>query len=305
MPRQIQLFIEKKDKKMAKKRALGKGLDNLFSDNDLPAGGGVTSLRLSDVEPKADQPRKDFDEEALESLAQSISQNGVLQPILVRESFGGMYQIIAGERRWRASRLAGLTEIPAIIMEADDLHTASIALIENLQRENLNPYEEAEAFRMLMSGFDLTQEEVSARIGKSRSAVANSMRLLELPESIAVFLRDGTLSAGHCRALLGLKNKDAMLTLAQRVVARNLSVRETEAAVKAENKTPRQKPATDEDTVSVDYVAELEKRVTGLSGRYCKITAKGSRKTVTVEYSGEDDLEALLAAICGSKITED
>ena len=291
---------------MAKKRALGKGLDNLFSDNDLPAGGGVTTLRLCDVEPKADQPRKDFDPDALESLAQSIAQNGVIQPILVRESLGGMYQIIAGERRWRASKLAGLSEIPAIIMEADELHTAELALIENLQRENLNPYEEAEAFRMLMSGFGLTQEEVSGRLGKSRSAVANAMRLLDLPESVAALLRDGTLSAGHCRALLGLKDRSALPALAERVVARNLSVRETEAAVKAQNKQKKLPPVTaDERSVSVDYVAELEKKVTGLSGRYCKITTKGARKTVTVEYGGEGDLEALLSAICGAKITED
>ncbi len=291
---------------MAKKRALGKGLDNLFSDNDLPAGGGVTTLRLCDVEPKADQPRKDFDPDALESLAQSIAQNGVIQPILVRESLGGMYQIIAGERRWRASKLAGLSEIPAIIMEADELHTAELALIENLQRENLNPYEEAEAFRMLMSGFGLTQEEVSGRLGKSRSAVANAMRLLDLPESVAALLRDGTLSAGHCRALLGLKDRSTLPALAERVVARNLSVRETEAAVKAQNKQKKLPTVTaDERSVSVDYVAELEKKVTGLSGRYCKITTKGARKTVTVEYGGEGDLEALLSAICGAKITED
>ncbi len=294
---------------MAKKRSFSeaRGLDNLFSENERTAnGGGVVKLRLSDVEPKADQPRKDFDEELLLSLSESIAQNGVIQPILVRPSLGGMYQIIAGERRWRASKLAGLSDIPAIIMEADELHTAELALIENLQRENLNPYEEAEAFRMLMSGFDLTQEEVSARLGKSRSAVANALRLLELPEAVAVYLRNGTLSAGHCRALLGLKDKDAIPALAEQIIAKNLSVRETEAAVKAQNKQSTRKPK-EEDTasVSVDYVAELEKKVTGLCGRYCKIKTKGARKTVTIEYGGEGDLEALLSAICGTKITEE
>ena len=189
---------------MAKKNALGRGLDTIFSDNTPDASpGGISSLRISDVEPKADQPRQDFDTDALASLAESIAQNGVLQPILVRESGGGLYQIIAGERRWRASKMAGLTEIPAIIMEADELKTAQLALIENIQREDLNPVEEAEAYRTLMTSFDLTQEEVASKVGKSRSAVANSMRLLELPEAVAKYLRDGILSAGHCRMCSG------------------------------------------------------------------------------------------------------
>lgn len=290
---------------MAKKTALARGLDSIFSDNTPFAGegGGILKLRISDVEPKGDQPRKDFDPEALSQLADSIAANGVLQPILVRETRGGMYQIIAGERRWRASKLAGLLEIPAIVMDADDLTTAQIALIENIQRKDLNPFEEAQAYRELIDGFGLTQEEVSSRLGKSRSAVANSMRLLELPEPVAEKLRSGALSAGHCRALLGLRDRSAMDALADRVVARNLSVRETEAAVKSLNKA---KPKHEEkaEGVSVDYVAELERRVTGLSGRYCKIAARGQRKTVTVEYDDENDLEALLSAICGKSIGE-
>lgn len=293
---------------MAKKRSFSeaRGLDNLFSENDHTSqSGGITRLRLSEVEPKADQPRKNFDPAALESLAASVAKEGVLQPILVRAVSGGMYQIIAGERRWRASKLAGLTDIPAIIIEADELHTAELALIENLQREDLNPYEEAEAYRMLMVSFDLTQEEVSERVGKARASVANTLRLLDLPESVAKLLCDGSLTQGHARALLGLKDPDRMLPLAERIIAEKMSVRETEAAVRALNKTKKEKPKSDEGTVSVDYVAELEKRVTGLSGRYCKIKAKGSRKTVTVEYGGEDDLEALLSAICGAKITEE
>ena len=293
---------------MAKKRSFNeaRGLDNLFSENEHSSqSGGVTKLRLSDVEPKADQPRKNFDPEALESLASSIAREGVIQPILVRAVHGGMYQIIAGERRWRASKLAGLTEIPAIIIEADELHTAELALIENLQRENLNPYEEAEAYRMLMASFDLTQEEVSERVGKARASVANTLRLLDLPEAVAKLLCDGSLSAGHARALLGLKKADDMLPLAQKIIAEKMSVRETEASVRSLNKTKKEKPAQTADTVSVDYVAELEKRVTGLSGRYCKINTKGSRKTVTIEYGGEGDLEALLSAVCGAKITED
>lgn len=292
---------------MAKKRSFdqARGLDNLFSENERSAEGGVISLRLSSVEPKSDQPRKYFDEAPLESLAESIAKNGVIQPILVRSVGAGMYQIIAGERRWRASKLAGLTEIPAIVMEADELHTAELALIENLQRENLNPYEEAKAYQMLMTSFGLTQEEVSERIGKSRSALANAVRLLELPESVADLLRDGSLSAGHARTLLGLKDPEKMLPLAERIIAEKLSVREAEALVKSLNKTKKPKPEDDVDTLKVDYVAELEKKVTGLSGRYCKIKTKGIRKTVTVEYGGEDDLEALLSAICGEKICED
>ncbi len=292
---------------MAKKPALARGLDSIFSDNTPSDGGsgGVLKLRISDVEPKSDQPRKDFDPEALSQLADSIAANGVLQPILVREvGSGGMYQIIAGERRWRASKLAGLLEIPAIVMDADDLTTAQIALIENIQRTDLNPYEEACAYRDLAKGFGLTQEEVSARLGKSRSAVANSLRLLDLPDPVAELLRSGELSAGHCRALLGLKDRSNMEELAKKIVAKNLSVRETEAAVRALNKA-RPKKEEDDEEVRVDYTNELERRVTDLCGRYCRITSKGRRKTVTVEYGGEDDLEELLSAICGKNITED
>ncbi len=289
---------------MAKKRALGKGLDNLFSDNELSPSGGIVTLRLCDVEPKADQPRKNFDIELLEALALSIRENGVLQPILVREIAGGMYQIIAGERRWRASKMAGLSEIPAIVMESDELKTAEIALIENLQREDLNAYEEAEAYRMLMSSFSLTQEQVSAKVGKSRSAVANSLRLLELPEEVSRYIIDGALSQGHARALLGLKSREDIPALAKEVIAKDLSVRETEALVKASNK-PKKQENEKAEAVSVNYVAELEKKVTDLCGRYCKISPKGKRKTITVEYSSDGDLEELLAIICGSKITEE
>ena len=276
----------------------------IFSDNTPEEnGGGVVKLRLSDVEPKGDQPRQQFDQEALSQLADSIAANGVLQPILVRPATGGTYQIIAGERRWRASKLAGLLEIPAIIMDTDDLKTAQLALIENLQREDLNPYEEAKAYKALLTEYSLTQEEIATTLGKSRSAVANSLRLLDLPDEISVLLRDGSLSAGHCRALLGLRDKSNIGALAARVIARNLSVRETESAVKALN---RKKPDTEhDDGISVNYVAELERRVTGLCGRYCKIAAKGARKTVTVEYSDEKDLEELLSTLCGRSIADE
>ena len=288
-----------------KKNALGRGLDMIFSDNSPEKeAGGITTLRIADVEPKSDQPRQIFDTDSLAALAESIAENGVLQPILVRETGNGLYQIIAGERRWRASKMAGLTEIPAIIMEADELKTAQIALIENIQRENLNPVEEAEAYRTLMDTFGLTQEEVSQKVGKSRSAVANSMRLLDLPEEVGVYLKDGTLSAGHCRALLGLRDREMIPVLAERAVLRGLSVRETEKAVRDANKQKKE-PEEEPDVPTVNYVSELEKKVTGMCGRYCKINAKGKRKTVTIEYSDDSDLEILLKTLCGTEITED
>ena len=290
---------------MAKKSGLGRGLDYIFDDNSLEAeaSGGVTSLRISEVEPKSDQPRKNFDNEALSQLADSIAANGVLQPILVRQAESGFYQIIAGERRWRASKLAGLTEIPAIIMEADELRTAQIALIENLQRENLNAYEEAKAYRALIDRFDLTQEDVAGRLGKSRSAIANSLRLLDLPEEISDLLQSDQLSAGHCKALLGLRDRSKLRALAEKIVANNLSVREAEALVRQANKVKREEP--EETGVSVDYVAELEKKVTSITGRYCKIQTKGQRKTVSIEYGGEGDLEKLLSVLCGKDVTEE
>lgn len=289
-----------------KKKSLGRGLDEIFMDNSLESDtqSGISTLRISMVEPKADQPRKFFDSEALSQLADSIAANGVLQPILVRETFGGRYQIIAGERRWRASKLAGLSEIPAIILEADDLKVAQIALIENLQRENLNAYEEAQAYKALSDEYSLTQEEISLKIGKSRSAVANSLRLLDLPDEISQLLREDKLSAGHCRALLGLKDRTMAMALAEKMIARGMSVRDAEALVRSAN---NQKPKKDEDEIDaivVDYTAELEKKVTGLTGRYCKIQSKGARKTVSFEFADDEDLEEILSLICKVDIKE-
>ena len=287
---------------MAKKTGLGRGLDFIFDDNSIESdGSGVTSLRISDVEPKSDQPRKNFDNEALSQLADSIAANGVLQPILVREVGSGFYQIIAGERRWRASKLAGLTEIPAIVMEADDLKTAQIALIENIQREDLNAYEEAKAYRALIDQFELTQEEVAGRVGKSRSSIANSLRLLDLPEEISDLLQGDKLSAGHCKALLGLRDRSKLRALAEKIINNNLSVREAEALVRKANKP--EKNENEIEPLKDDYVSELEKKVTGLTGRYCKIQPKGQRKTVSIEYGGDGDLEKLLSILCGKDIT--
>lgn len=288
---------------MPRKQGLGKGLDNIFEENTAEEKNGVVSLRISDVEPRGDQPRKVFDKEALAQLTDSISVHGVLQPIIVRPAELGMYEIIAGERRWRAARQAGLSEIPAMIMDADELKTAQIALIENIQRENLNPFEEAAAYAELIKIHGMSQEEVATKLGKSRPAVSNAIRLLDLPEDVAELIQSGQLSAGHGRTLLGLRDRSAMLPLANKIIKRNLSVRETEAAVKRENKALEgfSKKISD-DTVAVNYAAELENKVASVTGRKVSIIATKHRKAIQIEYTDNEDLEELLALICGGKI---
>ena len=218
----------------AKQTGLGRGLDALFTDNARSDGEGsrLCTLRVAMIEPKTDQPRKTFDEEALAGLASSISAHGLLQPILVRPLPNDRYQIVAGERRWRASKMAGLTEIPAIVIEQDDAEAAEISLIENIQRQDLNPLEEAMAYRALMDNFDLTQEQLSERVGKSRPAIANALRLLDLPEEVLVMLRDGAITAGHARTLLGCRDREALIKLAAQVAAGGISVRDLENRVR-------------------------------------------------------------------------
>ncbi len=291
---------------MAKKNSgLGRGLDAIFLDNTLAeetvhSEEKITKLKISLVDPKRDQPRKHFDKEALEQLAASISENGLLQPILVREYGDGRYQIIAGERRFRASKLAGLTEIPAIVLERDDKKAAQIALIENIQRENLNPIEEALAYKALAEEYDMTQEELSQKVGKSRSAIANFVRLLDLPEEVLTMVASGELSAGHARTLLGVKDKDAMILLAQKTVEEDLSVRVLENLVKLANKPA--KPVIDEEEIIplVDYFRELEIRVQSHLGRKVKIDGKGRKKTITLSYEDNEDLDEILKLLCGS-----
>lgn len=304
---------------MAVKRGLGRGLESIFADNYSPVEkvvtaaakkDGVQTIRISEIEPKGDQPRKYFDTESLEALAESISQHGLLQPIIVREGEGGFYQIIAGERRWRASKMANLTEIPAIIMEADALKAAEVAIIENVQRENLNPYEEAQAYASLMKEFNLTQEEVSAKVGKSRPAIANTMRLLELPEDVLDLLKDGAISAGHARALLGLKDKSIIEETANKILDKALSVRDAEALVKKLNKIYESaQNAADEieedDDLIVDYVKDLERKAMSLTGKQIKIQTKGKCRVVQIEFVDNEDLEDILVKLCGSKITEE
>lgn len=288
---------------MARKQGLGRGLDNIFEENSTEEKGGVITLRISDVEPRRDQPRKIFDKEALAQLTDSISVHGVLQPIIVRPAELGMYEIIAGERRWRAARQAGLSEIPVLIMDADELKAAQIALIENIQRENLNPFEEAAAYAELIRTHGMSQEEVAAKLGKSRPAVSNAIRLLDLPEEVAELIQNGQLSAGHGRTLLGLKDRAAMLPLANKIIKRNLSVRETEAAVKRENKAiEAEMVGSKDDPVTVNYVAELEGKVASVIGRKVNIVATKNRKSVQIEYTDNEDLEELITLICGGKI---
>lgn len=290
-----------------KRTGLGKGLESIFADNyteKVATSEGVTRLKLSQIETKSDQPRKYFDTDALESLADSISQHGLLQPILVRKAESGFYQIIAGERRYRASKMAGLTEIPVVIIEADELKTAELAIVENVQREDLNPYEEAQAYASLMEDFDLTQEQVSERVGKSRSAIANTLRLLDLPDEVLEMLKTGDISAGHARALLALKDKEAIVDTAQKILIRSLSVRDTEALVKKLNKLYETAEPDEAEEYAVDYVKDLEDRARTISGRQIKIKSKGKSKSIQIEYTDNEDLEELLVKLCGKKIIE-
>ena len=290
---------------MAKKNSgLGRGLeaiflDNTLSDDKLHSEEQVSKLKISLVDPKRDQPRKFFDKEALEDLSASIAENGLLQPILVREYGEGRYQIIAGERRFRASKLAGLTEIPAIVLDRDDKKAAQIALIENIQREDLNPLEEAMAYKALAEEYDMTQEELSQKVGKSRSAIANTLRLLDLPDEILTLVASKELSAGHARTLLGVHDRDNMILLAQKAVEEDLSVRVLEELVKKFNKP--QKPVEDEEEKLplVDYFRELEIRVQSQLGRKVKIDGKGRKKTITLSYEDNEDLDDILKLLCG------
>lgn len=291
---------------MAKKQSLGKGLDLIFDDNAIESGGGISYLPLQSVSPRKNQPRKYFDMESLSDLASSIAAHGVLQPIIVRDMKNGTYEIVAGERRYRASKLAGLSEIPCIVTQEDEISSAEIAIVENVQREDLNPYEEALAYKSLSEDFGLSQEEISKMVGKSRPAITNSMRLLELPEEVIDLLLKKELSAGHCRTLLGLRDRADVIPLAKKIVKRQLSVRETESAVKKLNRAAsRSEEEKVEEALVVDYREELERRVRELSGRRVKISAAKGRRQITVEYSDDEDLEALLGAICGRSVIEE
>ena len=280
-----------------KKGGLGKGLDALFLDNSTEEKGGSVTVNINDIEPNRDQPRKDFDEEALRELADSIALHGVIQPLLVRPISDGGYQLVAGERRWRASRMAGLTEVPVFIREMSDRQVAEVALIENLQREDLNPLEEAKGYAQLMKDYSLTQEQVAKSVGKSRPAVANAMRILELPEEVLEYVRAGKLSAGHARTLLPLKDKEVLLKLAEDIVLKGISVREAERIVKAllnpkKEKSPAKKAKRD------PWYDECELAIKAELGRKAEIhVAKGNRGTIEIEFFSKEDLHGLLEAL--------
>lgn len=283
----------------SKKRGLGKGLDALFMDNAAEDQGAV-QLRLDDIEPNRDQPRRTFDEEALAELADSISQHGVIQPLLVRPMAGGGYQLVAGERRWRASRMAGLTEVPVVIREMSDAEMMEIAMVENLQREDLNAIEEAEGYRMLMERCNLTQEEAAKRVGKSRPAVANAVRLLNLPDNVQQYVKDGKLSAGHARTLLGFEDTADLQDVAQLVVEKGLSVRELERLAKKSRQTSSTKPAGDGSmTGRASLYDEVELSLTEHLGRRVKVHAGAVKGSLEIEFYSQDDLQELANAIGG------
>lgn len=284
---------------------LGRGLDALFTDNDTTAAENDSRLkyiRVGMIEPKSDQPRKYFDEEALTELATSISAHGLLQPILVKPLPNDRYQIIAGERRWRASKMAGLTEIPVLISDEDDSETAQISLIENIQREDLNPIEEAEAYRALMEQYHMTQEQVSLRVGKSRPVIANALRLLDLPEELIALVRDGSLSLGQARTLLSCRDAEAMHTLAERAANGGMTVRDLEKAVKKSNRPER---APHEKPYHVDYAKDLSDRMMAKLGRRVVISDRGAEKSVTLYYEDNEDLEVLLTQILGQAFLDE
>ncbi len=271
-------------------KGLGRGLDALFGETQSEES--VKGVRIADIEPNKGQPRRDFDPEALGNLAESIKQNGVITPITVRKT-GDTYQIIAGERRWRAARMAGLTEIPAYVLEADGERAYELALIENLQREDLNPVEEAEGYKTLIERLGITQEEASERIGVSRPAITNSMRLLSLPEEIKKKVESRELSAGHARALLGIADKKTMLSACRTVLERQLSVRETEALVRGLQKQPK-KPKKDVNSI---YIASLQKELSELTGHKVSIVHGKKKGRLTIEYYGNEDLESVCEAL--------
>lgn len=289
---------------MAKNKGLGKGLDALFLDNEEIQNAGTSTLRLTEIEPDKNQPRTIFNHEPLEELASSIAANGLIQPIVVRPSQNGFYKIIAGERRWRASKMAGLTEVPVVILDADDKKAAQLSLIENLHRENLNPLEEAAAYKALIENHDLTQEELSGKLGKSRSAIANSMRLLDLPDEVAELVKKNDISAGHARALLGLNDKSYIKVIADKTVAKGLSVRAVEDLVRLSNKKKTEKK-DDKTEIEVDYTKDLEKRLTENLGRRVHIIESGKKKRIVLEYSDGNDLEKIIKKLCGQSFFDD
>ena len=278
----------------AKKGGLGKGLDALFGENTLDTDGNVSTLRLTDIEPNNDQPRKQFDEDALSELSQSIAQHGVLQPLLVRPMTNGSYQLVAGERRWRAARMAGLVQVPVVIREMTEQEAAELALIENLQRQDLNPMEEAVGYQTLMNTYGLTQEETARVVNKSRPAVANALRLLSLPASVTELVASGKLSAGHARTVLAFPSAQQE-EVAKQAALTGLSVRQLEKMAKAATKLP--KAPTAAVATRDSFYSEVELALAQSLGRRVTVTAQGKGGKLTVEFYDNDDLKALANAL--------
>ena len=282
---------------MASQKGLGKGLGALLGDfmEAPPEDSAYRMLPLHRVEPNPEQPRQDFDQEELETLSESIRQHGIIQPLTVRETGEGYYQIIAGERRWRAARMAELTEVPAIVIEADNKKAMELALIENLQRQDLNSVEEALGYQSLINEFGLTQEEAAARVGKSRPAVANALRLLSLDEKVLEMLRTGAITAGHAKAILMVKTGKKQLEAAQKIANLGLSVRQAELLCKNMSREPEK--VKEETVFQVDYVKECEKSLSKHLGRGVKIVNGKRKGRFELEFYGQDDLQTLLDAL--------
>jgi len=283
-------------------KGLGTGLGALFGGDEFSEEESeLLYLPISKVEPRLEQPREYFDEEALQELAESITQYGLIQPITVRKLDSGYYQIIAGERRWRASRLAGLSEVPVRVIEADDRRTAELALVENLQREDLNPIEEAKGYKTLIEVYGLTQEETAKSVGRSRPAVANSMRLLNLSEPVMEMVEKGKLSAGHARALIPIADEKMQLKLAEEVIEKAYSVRRTEQLAAKLSRPPREEKEEDKSKITVDYAAEVANRLSLALGRKVKLVDGKKTGKIELEFYGADDREALIEALIALK----
>ena len=296
---------------MAKKKSsLGRGFDTLFLDNTIEQEESENSktLRLSKIEPNPDQPRREFDLELLTELADSIAKNGVIQPIAVRPAQNeGYFTIIAGERRWRAAKMAGLSEIPVIILDIDDKKAAELALIENIQRKDLNPIEEARAYKALIDEYDMTQADLAATVGKSRVSITNFLRLLDLPDEVLDLVSDESISTGHARALLGLKNPDDMPPLAKRIADESLSVRATEEAVRRLNskKSEEVKSPSAEKLQLREYYKAIENKATAHIGSRVKISDSSRSKSISIAFSSTEELEDILIKLCTTAIFDD
>lgn len=310
-----------------KKTGLGSGLSSLFVDNSLDISvdnnnRDITVLRTAHIEPKKNQPRKDFNKEALAELADSIANIGIIQPIVVKSLPNGYYQIIAGERRWRAAKMAGLDEVPVIIKNVDDLTAAKMTMVENLQREDLNPIEEAMGYKYLAENYNMTQEEISRQVAKSRSVVANALRLLSLPEEILKYIVSNELSAGHARALLAVDNPEEQIIIAQRILKNDLSVRDTENIVKMRKNSSLESVLESSDSevenkknienvikIELEYIKNLQHKITEILGK--KVVINKAKKEgakngkLEIEYKDTDELESIIKVLCGENIFDE